>query len=317
MRKRPAALSSRIDSSGTRRWRSQSSARSRRRGTSSRARATSSSALGSAAVGSAALTPSPELAERRVDARNHRPEGRDEERPPAPAGIERRAELREAALEAGGRILLDEARDEDALADARDLGGRLRPPARLWLRREDERHRERRLLERRRQERAGKPGAQPLERGAGAALRPDEHDAGVAAVERELGRHAVGVAQDGAEVVVAGRGEHIAVVEVAPPGREDAHLLGDPALLVVVAPLLDPDRGQEGAALRGLADRIPLRVAQRLLAPRREPAGDRDRPRRAGSGGDQMVAFVPAVPGRLVPLVRLDEAEDRVAELDA
>src|SRR5262245_44171223 len=113
MRKRPAALSSRIDSSGTRRSRSQRSARSRKRGTSSRARATSSSALGSAALRSAALMLSPELAERRVDARNHRREGRDEERTPAPARIERRAELREAALEAGGGILLDEAGDED------------------------------------------------------------------------------------------------------------------------------------------------------------------------------------------------------------
>src|SRR5262245_58308551 len=275
MRKRPAALSSRIDSSGTRRSRSQLSARSRKRGTSSRAGARRASAPGSAALGPAALTPSPEPAERRVDARNHRREGRDEEHTPPPARIERRAELREATLEAGGGILLGEAGDEDALAHARDLGCRLRPPARLGLRREEERHHDRRLLEGRRQELAGEPGAQCLERGAGAALRPDEHDSGVAAVERELGRHAVGVAQDGAYVVVARRGQHVAVVEVAPAGREDAHLLGDPALLVLVPPLLDPDRRQEGAALGGLADLVLLRVAQRLLAPRGEPAGDR------------------------------------------
>src|SRR6202007_961042 len=103
------------------------------------------------------------------------------------AGVDRVAEPREAALEARDRALLDEARDDDALAVARHLGLGLGPPRRLRLGREAERHRDRRFLDRPGQQLAREPGAERLDRGAGLAFGPDQHGARVAAVERELG----------------------------------------------------------------------------------------------------------------------------------
>src|SRR6185295_10245092 len=109
----------------------------------------------------------------------------------------------------------------------------------------------------------------------------------------------------------------VALIEVAPVRGVHLHLLRDPELLIVVAALLDPDRGEERSARERLADRVALGIAQRLLAPRRDPALGCDRPRRARARGDQVVALVPAIPGDLVAAVRLDEREDRVAELGA
>src|SRR5262249_38492374 len=212
-----------------------------------------------------------------------------EERAAAPARVDRGAEAREARLEAGDRVGLDEAGDEDPLADARYLRRGLRPPRGLRLRREAERHRDLRLLDDAGQELAREPAAQLRERGPRAALGPGEHDARVAAVERELRRHAVGVAQRAAEVVVAGGREHVALLEGAAVRGEDLHLLRDPELLLVVTPLLDPDRGEEGAARHRVGDRTLRRIAQRLLASRRDPALDRERPGRGGAGRDEVV----------------------------
>ena len=150
------------------------------------------------------------------------------------------------------------------------------------------------------------------------AVEPEQHDAVVAVIERELDRDRIRIAVRGAEVVEEDGVDVPPLGEAATVGVERVHLWSGPRREVVfVVTLLDEVDRDVRAGVGRARDRLVVSgPASVLELACRDPAAAGEEPGADHAARVEVVALVPAVVSELVPLVRVDEREQHAADLD-